>query len=244
MQTWEMLVNAVPGSQVRREGGAVGVVTGIRLGGFNGVWGESRDVDPRAVGRLLDWVRAAGMPHSMTLRPGWAPEVGTIAHERGLVRVPGEPVMVSEDAALLLDALGADGLSVRQLAPEDGVLHARVAAVGEVTGNEAHYRTVTAPEVLGTPGFRCYVGEVAGQAVTTALSVSNGDYVGIFSVATLPDHRRRGYGGAVTARAARDGFGSGARWAWLSASEAGYPVYRRLGFATVEQLDLWEGRRS
>ena len=244
VRAWELLIGAVPGAWARREGGALGVVSGVELGGFNGVWGEAQDVDPAAVARLLDTVRESGMPHCLQLRPGWPPEVDEIARERGLVRVAGEPLMVLEDDRRLAASREVDGLSIRQLSPEEGALHAHVAAGSHVVRAEVPYRKVVSPEVLRTPGLRCYLGEVRGLAVTTALSVTIDDCVGIFSVATLPDHRRRGYGAAVTARAARDGFDAGARWAWLSASDAGYTVYRNMGFVTLERLDFWEPSRS
>ena len=60
VRAWELLAGAVPRGWVRRAGGALGVMTGVELGGFNGVWGEAQDVDPAAVARLLDSVREAG----------------------------------------------------------------------------------------------------------------------------------------------------------------------------------------
>lgn len=244
VRVWELLVGAMPGGWLRREGGALGVVTGVGLGGFNGVWGELRDVDPSAVARLLDSVREAGVPHCLQLRPGWPPEVDQIAQERGLVRVAGEPLMVRGHDPQLAAALSVEGLSLRPLTPEEAALHAHVVAGGQVVQHEDPYSKVASPAVLRTPGVRCYVGEVGGKAVTTALSVTTDHCVGVFSVATLPEHRRRGYGAAVTARAVCDGFDRGSRWAWLTASEPGYPVYRDLGFLTVERLDFWESVRS
>jgi len=243
VRAWEHLVRAVPGAWARRAGGALGVMTGAGLGGFNGVWGEAREVEPSAIADLLDAVGEAGVPHCMQLRQGWPPEVDEVAKERGLVRVPGEPLMALDNGRNLPATVECPGMSLRQLLPEEAHLHARVAAEGGVTRSEALYGEVITPEVLRSPGIRCYVGEVEGRSVTTALSVTLGDCVGIFSVATHPAHRRRGYGSAVTARAALDGHESGARWAWLSASDAGYAVYRDLGFVTVERLDFWEPLR-
>lgn len=240
---WQRLLEGVPGASVQREGGVLGVMTGIGLQGFNGVWGERQDVDPGVVAAFLDKLGEAGVPHCMQLRPGWPAKVDEVARARGLSRVTGEPLMVLQDDRHLGDALEAGGLSLRQLLPEEGAVHAHVAALGGVVGKEEPYRAMTRPEVLRTDGLRCYVGDVAGEAVTTAISMTTGDCVGIFSVATLPDHRRRGYAAAVTARAVRDGFDAGARWAWLSASDAGYRVYRSLGFVTLERLDFWERPR-
>ena len=249
IRAWELLVRALPGAWACRAGGVLGVMTGVALAGFNGVRGEARAVDVSAVGRLLGAVRDAGVPYCLQLRAGWPSGIDDIARAHGLVRVAGEPLMVLGDGSRLEtgsrlgDFLHVDGLSVRRLEPEEAGLHARVAAGGQVVGREAPYRAVSSPGVLATAGIRCYVGEVHGAPVTTAMSVTTGDYVGIFSVATLPEHRRRGYGAAVTARAVGDAFEAGAQWAWLSASDAGYHVYESIGFVTIERLDFWEPRR-
>ncbi len=58
--------------------------------------------------------------------------------------------------------------------------------------------------------------------------------VALFSVATPPEHRRRGYGAAITAHAARAAFENGADLAWLQTSAIGESVYRGLGFRHVE----------
>ncbi|HEX7269576.1 MAG TPA: GNAT family N-acetyltransferase [Streptosporangiaceae bacterium] len=94
-------------------------------------------------------------------------------------------------------------------------------------------------DVLRLPGVRCYMGEIGGQAVTTGLGVTLGEFTGVFSVATLPAYRRRGYGAAVTARVVADGLAAGAKWAWLQSSPPGYATYARLGFGTVETWKCW-----
>ena len=49
-------------------------------------------------------------------------------------------------------------------------------------------------------------------------------------MSTVPAARRRGYGEAMTARVVADGIAAGCDVAVLQASEAGRPIYERLGF--------------
>jgi len=93
--------------------------------------------------------------------------------------------------------------------------------------------------VLAGGGVSVYLGLAAGRPVTTALACRTERSVGIFNVATPAEERGRGYGAAVTSRAAADGFAAGARTAWLQASGMGFGIYRRLGFETVSTAELW-----
>jgi ribosomal protein S18 acetylase RimI-like enzyme len=93
--------------------------------------------------------------------------------------------------------------------------------------------------------MRVYVGLVQGEGVTAGIGYQTGSEVAIFNVVTPPAHRRRGYGGAITAHAVREGFANGANLAWLQTSELGESVYRRLGFRhTVMHFMLSRPRAS
>lgn len=238
-RAWECLMEAVPGGRVWHSGGALAVVTGLDLSGYNGVWGVSASVEPDAIAALLDEVATAGFPFCMQLRPKWPAEIDVLAKTHGLVRVPGEPVMVLEDAGRLGTAQHLEDLSIRQLAPDEGRLHGEVVARCFDEPEEPH-RQLMSPEVMRSQGMRAYVGEHNGEVASTCVGVTVGECVAIFGVATLPSYRRRGYAAAVTARAVGDGFAAGASWAWLSASEQGFGVYAGLGFETVERWDFWE----
>lgn len=80
-----------------------------------------------------------------------------------------------------------------------------------------------------------YDGSVAG---TSAMVLADG-VAGIYCVATLPDHRRKGLGAALTARPlalARElGYSIGV----LQSSEAGYKVYQRLGFVDDGAVQMY-----
>jgi len=145
---------------------------------------------------------------------------------------------VLEDPYRLNAAQAVSGLVIRELLPDEAPLHAQMAAAGFQVPPEMFLQLMT-PEVLATPGVRCYLGEAGGQPVTTGVGVKLGSNVAIFSIATPPDHRRRGYGAAVTARAVADGLAAGAQWSSLQSSTDGYKVYESLGFRFVEAWTCW-----
>jgi ribosomal protein S18 acetylase RimI-like enzyme len=234
----EHLIAGIPDGWARREGGVVAGVTGAAVPTLNGVWPESADPDAEAAGALLDEVAATGLPHCLQLRPGSDEAIGAMAAGRGMVKAESIPVMVRDDADDLYAAQQVPGVTLRQIAPEDAQVHARVAAAGFEAPKELFVELMT-PEVLRQPGIRCYVGELDGQAITTGLGVTMGDSVAILNIATPPEHRGQGFGSAVTARAVSNGLNDGAKWSFLQSSAAGYGVYVRLGFVTVELWDCW-----
>lgn len=214
------------------------MVTGVGLPTLNGVWAERVDPDPGAVAELLDRVRTTGLPHCLQLRPGASPALAGLAAARAMSRDEEIPLMVMEDPAAVSAARPLAGLVLRELSPGQVGLHVRVAAAGFETPEEPLAQLMTA-DVLRLPGVRCYLGKVGGQAVTTGLGVTLGDFTGVFNIATPPAHRRRGYGAAVTARVIADGLAAGAKWAWLQSSPPGHATYIRLGFQTVETWKCW-----
>ena len=110
-------------------------------------------------------------------------------------------------------------------------MHAQVAAAA-FGGPEEMF--LPNPDLMWLDGLRCYAGEADGRPVTTALSVTTGEFSGIFNVATEPAYQGHGFGAAVTARALADGVIAGAAWSWLHSTKEGYLVYRSLGFRTLE----------
>lgn len=75
-----------------------------------------------------------------------------------------------------------------------------------------------------------YVGYRDGKPVTAAATIAGPESVFLALVATLPDQMRRGYGEAVTRKAIHEGQkDSGHDRVVLHATEAGRPVYERIG---------------
>ncbi len=129
-------------------------------------------------------------------------------------------------------------LQMRQLTSKERELHVSIASAG-FDAPAALFEELVSEPLFALPGFRAYVGSSHDEPVTTALAMTEKDHVGVYNVATLPAHRGRGYGAAVTAQAVLDGFASGASFAVLQSSDAGFAVYQRLGFRTVESWESW-----
>jgi GNAT superfamily N-acetyltransferase len=77
-------------------------------------------------------------------------------------------------------------------------------------------------------GFVAYEGH---KPVSTATAIINEGCVFLFLVATMPEARRKGYGEAVVRHALQAAYAAtGIRRTVLHATEAGYPLYLRLGY--------------
>ena len=95
------------------------------------------------------------------------------------------------------------------------------------------------PATLHVPGTRFFVGRVDGRPVSVAMSIAGCGVNHVEFVATLPDARGRGYGAAVTWEAT---LAEPELPAMLIATDMGRPVYERMGYVTLEPLDLPHGR--
>ncbi len=73
--------------------------------------------------------------------------------------------------------------------------------------------------------------------VSAACGFRTGDTGGIYSVATPPEFRGRGFAAAVTSAATNHLFELGVAHVVLQASKLGFGVYERLGFTTYDHYD-------
>jgi len=88
--------------------------------------------------------------------------------------------------------------------------------------------------------FAAYVGYVNGEPVATAATLLGGGAVGVYNVATLPDHRRHGYGEAVMRHALEQARREhGIECSTLQSTPAGYGIYQRMGYRTVTKVAVY-----
>ncbi len=229
--TFEGFFSVIPeASFEHRDGHARMLFPSVPIRTFNGVVVESEPCIGLA--ESIGEVEEAGLPCGVQVRAGRHPNAEEEAGRLGFTEqtpLPGMTVTPDE----LADAR-VDGLEIVRVQDEDGLADAaRIATTGFGAPLE-WMLAMYAPGVLQLEGNDVYLGRADGEAVTTAIGYQTGRDVAIFSVATPAEHRRRGYGAAITAHACREGFANGADLAWLQTSELGESVYRGLGFSQVE----------
>ena len=79
---------------------------------------------------------------------------------------------------------------------------------------------------------------VNGSAVSIVALVRAGGAVGVYSLGTIPAHRHKGYGEALL-RAAVTPENTANEPLVLESTEAGYRLYRRLGFRDVTNFTVY-----
>jgi RimJ/RimL family protein N-acetyltransferase len=98
--------------------------------------------------------------------------------------------------------------------------------------------TYIAPTLSREDSYRYYILD-NGVPVSTAFFVKTGTFLGCFDVATPAEHQRKGYGDELMRSVFTTHAAIGDELVVLQASDAGQPLYRRLGFQFVEYIQSW-----
>ena len=133
-----------------------------------------------------------------------------------------------------------DGMTIEEVRGPEGLAeYERISARG--FENEERLESlgtfgIHAQGILDDPRMRTYVGRVDGEPVAGAMAYVTDHVVGVYGVATPPEHRRRGYGEAIT----RAAVGAAPDLpAWLQPSDMAAPMYRRMGFNKIGRYTAW-----
>lgn len=126
-----------------------------------------------------------------------------------------------------VDIRRVDGHSIRSAFCDIGALCFHVPHIWfrEVFENDAVWRN-----------FVSYVGYVDGEPVSTTAVIKGAGVNGIYNVATLPGHQRKGYGEAVMRHAIDE---AGAGPVVLQSTVAGFKLYERMGFRTITRVSVY-----
>ena len=88
--------------------------------------------------------------------------------------------------------------------------------------------------------FAGYVGYVGAEPICTAAVVINANVAGIYNVATIPGHQRRGYGEAMMRHALETTKREhGVERSLLQSTKAGYALYERMGYRPITNVAVY-----
>jgi GNAT superfamily N-acetyltransferase len=83
---------------------------------------------------------------------------------------------------------------------------------------------------IGKTPWRMFVGRLDGRPVSTNMLLCGGGVASVYAVATLPDARGKGIGGAITLAPLLEAHRNGYRYGVLFSTEMGVHAYERIGF--------------
>jgi GNAT superfamily N-acetyltransferase len=228
---WAMMGRAA-GFPVAEAGPITATASGLPIAFFNGAFAVGPAADPdEAIRDVLDFFAARQVPYLLWVRAG-----------------SDEPLVAAARAAGLTDAGGPPLMALAAIPPAPPVPEGlEISLAVDAADLEAHREVLTAGfgmppvvaqtfigrDLLSQPDLAVAVGRVDGVPVSTALLARTGDTAGVYNVATSPGHQRKGYGEAATWAVVAEGARRGCTHAVLQASEAGYPVYLRMGFDDI-----------
>lgn len=190
--------------------------------------------DPASARAAVEPLVAAPVPSAVLFPSMQAPSaVAAYLVERGYVAHGAMPAMAVDIPRLKPTSLPPGYELVRSSSGADGEEWVRKFALGyELPLGVAQYFSPVAAGA-GTAAdspLQFFAVRRDGKTVGTSVLCLKDGLAGIYCVSTIPEERRRGLGEHATAEplrlAARLGYGVGV----LQSSEAGYPVYRKLGF--------------
>jgi ribosomal protein S18 acetylase RimI-like enzyme len=91
--------------------------------------------------------------------------------------------------------------------------------------------------------MRLYQARLDGEPASVVGTIDHQGDCSVWWVATLPEARGRGLAGRLQHQALADGRERGCRTTTLQATKLGAPVYTRLGYRDIGELQMWELRR-
>ena len=188
-----------------------------------------------AIARVVGHFVSARRPFSWWLGPADQPAgLGQVLLDSGFSAAESEVAMTADLRRIDRAAGPPDGLRIERASTPAQIDDFASVTAANWDPPDRHVLDFyhRAAEILlraGAP-IRLYVGYLGEEPVSTAELTVSEEEVGLYSVATLAAHRRKGYGTAMTLQPLLDAKAEGHTLAVLQASADGQGVYARLGF--------------
>jgi GNAT superfamily N-acetyltransferase len=234
-------MSAAPGFELHMTRGCVLGLTDEPLADFNML---TLGPDPDAEGFLVRSIARAKerkLPLLATMSPHVARALAPVATRLGLTPAGAAPLMVLRADALVRPSRPVE--VVRGLGHELVGIAGDLAAAAFAVPRDAVARCIDVG-VTETAGVETYIAW-SDDGPTSAVTVTpTGNTAGISLMATAPEHQRKGIGRALLTHVIDDYRRRGVVRFYLSATEAGRPLYASLGFETIADLSAWVLERS
>lgn len=231
-EVWRSLSLSTPSGWVKEVGGLTCMATGSSSPSFNLALGGTRVRDPRtALAGAVERYGAADLRWLLKLQPDLDRDM--VEHvQRCGIDLEEEPVYRGSTQALAARVPRASRALSIVTAGRETIEHA-VQCVAEAFEADADdVRRELGPNLLTIPSFTVFVGYLGDEPVATSLLATTPSVrlAGVYSVATRPAHRGRGFGSALTGAALVAARAQGFQTAVLEPSPMGAAMYRRMGF--------------
>jgi GNAT superfamily N-acetyltransferase len=239
VETFRTLARFARHGAIEEADGLTLIATGVPTPAFNPAFVTHQLADPAAlVARLRRFYARAGMPGELiAVGAEEARDARMLAETAGLVPdgtsrgmllfpLPDEPPLPA-------------GLAIR-IVRDATMLRRYNDTLAEGFGTPREVLAIFEdPAILDLPDLTFYLGFLDDEPVATALRFTSQRIAGVYNVATRPAYRRRGFGAALTWRAALDGRGEGCLASALQSSRMAFPLYRQMGYRHVIDFQTW-----
>lgn len=232
VETFRMLTRLVEGGEVSEYGNVSLVESGLPVAPFNIAFVRGPLADPSSeLSRAVNRFRARGLPFLIRFFVPTGPAIVETAKSLGLCDAPAQPGMAMLNA-VPIPAPHPHLEIVRARDPQTLHHHAAICARAFAMSVDIMNRLLP-PALLGVQDAEVFVGYLDGTPVSSSALFLNNGVAGVYNVATVDDHRRKGLGEAMTWHAVRRGRELGCQFSGLLSSEMGKPVYERMGFRSI-----------
>jgi ribosomal protein S18 acetylase RimI-like enzyme len=240
--TLSRLARAIQGGTVEEMNGVTIVKTGIRSPEFNLVFAVNKVGE---IAEILQTVRTIfadqDLPWQLITSPKNEDRMAPMIEEMRLTLHEIDPGMVLDPLPATPPPAPGE-LEIREVQSQEDLIAffevSRLSFGDEANLPELETARFSSSSTASLSGA-LYLGLVDGKPAATSLRSTTGSTAGIYFVGTIAEFRRRGFGEAMTWRAAIDGRKEGCTMSCLEASEMGRSVYEKMGYKKVIEYKVW-----
>jgi GNAT superfamily N-acetyltransferase len=226
----------VPGFELHMTRNCVLALTGEPLADFNMLTiGPNPDAETFLI-RSMARVKERGLPLLAMMSPDVAQTLAPVATRLGLTAAGTAPLMVLRAGTPVRP--GHPMKVIRALGPKLVSIAGDLAAAAFNVPRDATARCIDVG-ITKTSGVETYIAWGDDGPMSAVCVTPTGNTAGISVMATPPEHQGKGMGRALLAQVIDDFRGRGVERFYLTATDAGRPLYAGLGFETIADLSAW-----